>query len=106
LQQILMNLIANGVDAMPDGGRITLRIRRAGAQGVIEVSDTGEGIAPDMLDNIMEPFVTTRSDGSGLGLPISRQLAELNKGALTLASELGHGTTVTLTLPRDEGHGA
>jgi two-component system, NtrC family, sensor histidine kinase HydH len=106
LQQILMNLIANAVDAMPDGGRITLRIRRAGAQGVIEVSDTGEGIAPDMLDNIMEPFVTTRSDGSGLGLPISRQLAELNKGTLTLASQPGQGTTVTLTLPRDEGLGA
>jgi two-component system sensor histidine kinase HydH len=103
LQQIFMNLIANAIDAMPDGGRITIRIRRAGTQGIIEVSDTGEGIPPDMRDKIMEPFVTTRSDGSGLGLPISRQLAELNKGVLSLASQPGHGTTVTLTLPRDEG---
>jgi two-component system sensor histidine kinase HydH len=72
-------------------------------QGIIEVSDTGEGIPPDMRDKIMEPFVTTRSDGSGLGLPISRQLAELNKGVLSLASQSGLGTTVTLALPRDEG---
>ena len=106
LQQIFMNLIANAIDAMPDGGRITIRVRRAGVQGIIEVSDTGEGIPPDMRDRIMEPFVTTRSDGSGLGLPISRQLAELNKGTLSLASQPGHGTTVTLTLPRDEGAAA
>ena len=106
LQQIFMNLIANAIDAMPDGGRITIRVRRAGHQGIIEVSDTGEGIPPDMRDKIMEPFVTTRSEGSGLGLPISRQLAELNKGALSLASQPGHGTTVTLTLPRDEGAAA
>lgn len=106
LQQIFMNLIANAIDAMPDGGRITIRVRRAGMQGIIEVSDTGEGIPPDMRDKIMEPFVTTRSDGSGLGLPISRQLAELNKGVLSLASQPGLGTTVTLALPRDEGTAA
>jgi two-component system sensor histidine kinase AtoS len=106
LQQILMNLIVNAVDAMPAGGRITLRVRRAGMQGVIEVSDTGEGIAADMLDSIMEPFVTSKSDGSGLGLPISRQHAELNKGSLSLASQRGHGTTATLTLPRNEGTAA
>ncbi len=106
LQQIFMNLIANAIDAMPEGGRITIRIRRAGTQGIIEVSDTGEGIPPEMRDKIMEPFVTTRSDGSGLGLPISRQLAELNKGVLSLASQQGHGTTVTLILPRDDGAAA
>lgn len=102
LQQILMNLIANAIDGMPAGGRITVRIHRVGANGVIEISDTGEGIASDMLDKVIEPFVTTRPDGSGLGLPISRQLAEINGGTLTLASTPGHGVTVTLVLPRDE----
>ncbi|WP_088346802.1 MULTISPECIES: HAMP domain-containing sensor histidine kinase [Rhodomicrobium] len=106
LQQILMNLVANAIDAMPEGGRITLRVRRAGGQGIIEVSDTGEGIAPEMLDRIMEPFVTTRQEGSGLGLPISRQLAELNKGGFALASQPGHGTTATVTLPREDGASA
>jgi two-component system sensor histidine kinase AtoS len=103
LQQILMNLIANAVDAMPNGGRLTMRVRREGGYGIIEVSDTGHGIGADMLDQVMEPFVTTRPGGSGLGLPISRQLAELNKGSLVLTSEPGQGTTATLLLPRDEG---
>jgi two-component system sensor histidine kinase AtoS len=102
LQQILMNLVANSIDAMPKGGRITIRIRRSGAQGIVEVSDTGDGIAPEMLGSIMEPFVTARPDGVGLGLPISRQLAELNHGTLVLSSEKDQGTTATLTLPREE----
>jgi two-component system, NtrC family, sensor histidine kinase HydH len=106
VQQILMNLIANAIDAMPEGGHLTLRVRRAGAHGIIEVSDTGHGIPADQLDRIMEPFVTTRADGSGLGLPISRQLAELNKGTLTMTSDPGKGATATLALPRDEGDGA
>ena len=82
LQQILMNLIANAIDAMPQGGRITLRVRRAGAQGIIEVSDTGEGIPPEMLDRIMEPFVTTRQEGSGLGLPICAPARRAQQGLL------------------------
>ncbi len=106
LQQILMNLIANAIDAMPDGGHLTLRVRRDGLCGIVEVSDTGHGIPADVLDRMMEPFVTTREDGSGLGLPISRQLAELNKGSLSLTSEAGCGATATLALPRDDGEGA
>lgn len=102
LQQILMNLITNAIDAMPEGGHLTLRVRRAGTRGIIEVSDTGHGISAEILDRIMEPFVTTRADGSGLGLPISRQLAELNNGLLRLTNETGRGVTATLELPRDD----
>ena len=102
LQQILMNLIANAIDAMPAGGRITLRARRSSGSGIIELSDTGHGIPEAMIYHVMEPFVSTRGDGAGLGLAISRQLAEINGGKLTIASEAGHGTTVTLALPRDE----
>lgn len=100
LQQILMNLIANAVDAMPRGGRLTVRVRRADDRAIMEISDTGEGIAAGRIDQMLEPFVTTRAGGSGLGLPISRQLAEINGGSLSLASAPGEGATATLVLPR------
>jgi len=102
LQQILMNLIANAIDGMPKGGLITVRVRRSNLDCVIEVSDTGEGIAAEMLDKVMEPFVTTRADGTGLGLPISHQLANMNGGTLALTGAPGQGATATLVLPRDE----
>jgi len=99
-QQILINLVANAIDAMPDGGRLTIRVRRAGEKAVIEVSDTGVGIDPALIPRMMEPFVTTRPGGSGLGLSISRQLAEINDGTLDLSSLPGAGATATLALPR------
>jgi len=100
LQQILMNLIVNAVDSMPSGGRLTVRVRRSDEKAIVEISDTGGGIAPERIDQMMEPFVTTRSGGSGLGLPISRQLAEMNGGSLSLSSAAGEGTTAILVLPR------
>jgi two-component system sensor histidine kinase AtoS len=100
LQQILMNLIANAIDAMPRGGRLTVRVRRSDEKAIVEISDTGNGIAPDRIDQMMEPFVTTRAGGSGLGLPISRQLAEMNGGSLYLAGAPGEGATAILVLPR------
>jgi two-component system sensor histidine kinase AtoS len=103
LKQILMNLILNASQAMPEGGVLTMRARRDGSSGLIEVSDTGTGIASDVLAHITEPFFTTRREGTGLGLSISRQLAELNGGSLEFVSEPGQGTTVTLRLPMAEG---
>jgi two-component system sensor histidine kinase AtoS len=104
LQQILINLVANAIDAMPNGGRLTIRVRRAGERAVLEVSDTGVGIDPALIARMMEPFVTTRPGGSGLGLSISRQLAEINDGTLDLSSLPGVGTTATLVLPRVAAH--
>lgn len=102
LQQILMNLVANAIDAMPHGGHLTIRVRRTGGNAVIEVSDTGKGIASELIPQMMEPFVTTRTGGTGLGLPISRQLAEINNGSLTIESAAGEGATAILILPRAE----
>ncbi len=100
-QQILINLVANAIDAMPEGGRLTIRVRRRNHDhAIVEVSDTGTGIAPELIARMMEPFVTTRPGGSGLGLSISRQLAEINDGRLDLSSTPGTGTTATLVLPR------
>ncbi|MGQ0545145.1 MAG: ATP-binding protein [Betaproteobacteria bacterium] len=98
-QQILMNLVLNALQAMPEGGLLTLRAHRENGFGCISVSDTGHGMAKEVAAKVMEPFFTTKPAGTGLGLPVSRQLAEMNGGALELASVPGSGTTATLRLP-------
>jgi len=99
LQQILMNLLLNGVQAMPDGGTLVMRARYEGGRTVMEVCDTGVGINPEIISNITDPFFTTRPDGTGLGLAITRQLVELNHGELGFKSRLGSGTRVLVRLP-------
>jgi two-component system sensor histidine kinase AtoS len=106
LRQILMNLVANALQATPAGGRVTVQGRARADVLEIEVEDTGEGIAPDKLAQVFEPFYTTKPGGTGLGLAISRQLAEMNDGELSLRSTVGGGTTATLTLPRGPAHHA
>jgi PAS domain S-box-containing protein len=108
LKQVLMNLLANAVKFTPSGGQIVVRASIAGAQGlIIEVSDTGIGIAPEDVDRALSPFgqvdsrLSRRYEGTGLGLPLARALAELHGGTLTLDSLPGHGTTVRITLPAD-----
>jgi signal transduction histidine kinase len=88
------------------GGRVTLRCEAKKETVDVHVSDTGIGIPADRLQAIFDPFVqvesglTRSSDGTGLGLAISRDLARGMRGELRVASELGHGSTFTLTLPR------
>jgi two-component system sensor histidine kinase AtoS len=98
LRQILLNLIQNALQACAEGGRVEVRARAEEAQAVLEVSDTGPGIAPEKLAQVFEPFFTTKPGGTGLGLSISRQLAELNGGSLALESAVGRGTTARVTL--------
>ena len=106
-QQILINLLTNAVKFTPRGGQVAVRTRRDDATRrlLVEVSDTGIGIAPDQLASVFEPFVqvksaeTRRSEGTGLGLAISRDLARGMGGDLTASSERGIGSTFTLHLP-------
>jgi two-component system sensor histidine kinase HydH len=98
LSQILLNLIQNALHASQAGGRIVVRVAADEAQVTIEVGDSGSGIAPEKLAHVFEPFFTTKPGGTGLGLPISRQLAELNGGGLVLESAAGKGTTARVTL--------
>jgi len=97
LKQVLLNLCKNAVEAMPDGGTLAVRLRNAGERITLEVADTGRGI-PAGVD-IFEPFVTTKSEGTGLGLPIVRQIMAAHDGILTYTSEAEKGTTFTITLP-------
>lgn len=98
--QVCMNLVLNAIQATPAGGVVTLRSAPADAgEGLLEVRDTGSGIAADILARITDPFFTTKPKGTGLGLSIARQLAELQGGRLSIASVAGQGTTVQVVIP-------
>lgn len=104
LQQVLLNLIVNAMQAMPDGGRLGIRTRRLrdrelGDCVCISVQDTGPGIAAESVDQLFEPFFTTREKGTGLGLFISRRLARANRGDIRVRSRDGGGTSFDVLLP-------
>ena len=93
----------NALDAMPHGGTLSVRtdLLEDLQQVEIQVLDDGAGIPPEILPTIFEPFVTTkdRSHGTGLGLAVSRSIVERHSGKITVRSEVGKGTAVTITLP-------
>lgn len=95
-RQILLNLVLNALDAMPEGGHLTLRAYRDEGLAILVVSDDGVGMDADLQSKIMRPFFTTRADGNGLGLSVTLQLVEANAGTLQIESDVGVGTTVTL----------
>ncbi|MGH7338252.1 MAG: sensor histidine kinase, partial [Myxococcota bacterium] len=96
LNRVYRNLLTNAFQATPPGGRVLVRTLRQNDRAVIEIADTGCGIAPDRLENIFEDFVTTKRRGLGLGLAISKKVVEQLEGTITLTSEVGRGTTFTL----------
>jgi two-component system sensor histidine kinase/response regulator len=106
LRQVFLNLFINASDAMPSGGILTLRAR-GGKNLLIEVVDTGTGIAAADLPRVMETFFTTKppGKGTGLGLPICRRIVEAHGGTISIESEAGRGTTVRIVLPVDREEG-
>ncbi|WP_342359524.1 sensor histidine kinase [Terrarubrum flagellatum] len=99
LHQVLLNLILNALDAMPEKGRLTIRAERAGDVINLIVSDTGAGIEPQVLDRIFDPFFSTKAKGAGLGLARSRGIIEEHGGTISCRSEPGHGAEFTIRLP-------
>src|SRR5882757_5943990 len=102
LQQVLMNLMLNGIDAMKEtsGGReLTIKSEAERGQLLISVSDTGVGLPPEEADQIFRAFFTTKDNGIGMGLPISRSIIESHGGRLWAASASGQGATFQFTLP-------
>ncbi|HET7342372.1 MAG TPA: ATP-binding protein, partial [Methylomirabilota bacterium] len=99
LQQVLLNLALNGVQAMPGGGLLTLGAERARDRVVLAVTDTGPGIAPDVLPRIFDPYFTTKPGGLGLGLAIARRIVEAHGGALDAAPAPGGGARFRVVLP-------
>jgi len=96
---VFHNLIGNAVDAMPEGGTLTVKTWSSNTSLFIQVSDTGVGIAEEQLARVQEPFYTSKRHGTGLGLSVVRSIVWEHNGKLTLQSQLGHGTTVTIELP-------
>ncbi len=103
IEQVLLALIMNAIDAMPRGGTLWVETRLSPDETEVEmrVRDDGAGIAPDVLSRIFEPFVTTKENGHGvgLGLAISRGIVERHHGSIEVESVLGRGTSFTVTLP-------
>jgi PAS domain S-box-containing protein len=104
IEQILVNLVTNAVDAIGMDGTVTVAVRPTdeGNRVVVEVRDTGTGIPPEDLEKIFEPFYTTKGAerGTGLGLPVVREIVTSYGGDLTVESKLGFGTTFRFDLPR------
>ncbi len=101
LQQVYLNLLMNAIDAMPDGGALTVRAYRTLGWVMVEIEDTGVGLTPDELSASFDYFHTTKpvGKGTGLGLSIAYHIAAGYRGALTLTSEKGVGTKATVELP-------
>jgi signal transduction histidine kinase len=103
MQQVLWNLLRNAVDAMPEGGAIDITVGMSNGrpdQAVLQVRDTGIGIADADLDRIFEPFFSLKPGGTGLGLATTARIVEAHRGTIAIASRPGQGTTFTVTLPR------
>ncbi len=98
-REVLVNLILNAIGAMPGGGVLILRSFSDDTYGYLEVIDTGQGIAPEQQSRIFQTLASSREEGHGLGLSISRALAESHGGMLTVRSAPGEGATFTLALP-------
>jgi signal transduction histidine kinase len=109
LKQVLINLVRNGAEAIDGDGTVTLRARaeRVPLDGretdavILEVSDTGKGIPPEVEKRLFDPFFSTKETGTGLGLPISARLIQNQGGILQYQTRLGHGTTFGVVLPRE-----
>lgn len=99
LEQLFLNLLTNAIDSMPAGGRLKVVARAAGDRLEARIADTGPGIPADQLKRIHEPFYTTKTEGFGLGLAICRSILWEIGGEMSIDSQLGRGTTVTVLLP-------
>jgi signal transduction histidine kinase len=96
---MLLNLMKNAIQAMPDGGILKIALQQKSGTAYMSVSDTGLGISPEHLPHIFEPFWTSKTTGTGLGLALCRKVAEEHGGSLTVESAAGRGTEFVVSIP-------
>jgi signal transduction histidine kinase len=99
MKQVFINLLMNGMQAMPDGGELMVYAYSDEGSVVIEVTDTGEGIPEELIEKIWQIYYSRRRTGTGLGLPTARRIVEELDGTITVLSEPGKGTRFTIRLP-------
>jgi signal transduction histidine kinase len=98
-KQALLNLMLNAVQAMLQGGELTIQAMSQEDSVILSLIDTGEGMRPEVLNRIFKPFFSTKKNGSGLGLATTRKIVIAHHGTIDVQSELGHGTKFTIRLP-------
>jgi signal transduction histidine kinase len=99
LQQAVLNLVLNAIQAMPQGGKVELQTSEAAGLVRVSVTDTGPGLPQALAEQLFDTRVTTKPGGSGLGLPLVRMIAEAHGGSVWYRSDPGKGATFTLVLP-------
>src|SRR5215216_990321 len=97
----LMNLILNSIEAMPNGGRLSITSELTDDKLRLEIVDTGRGVSEEEVKKIFEPFYTTKEQGLGLGMPYAKKIIEQHGGTITFDSRLNEGTTISVTLPAE-----
>jgi two-component system, NtrC family, sensor histidine kinase HydH len=102
LRQAFLNLALNALQAMPRGGELRVSTGQVGAEAQVRFADSGQGIPPENLQRIFNPFFTTRHEGTGLGLAITHRIVQGHGGRIHVESRLGEGTTFTIALPMEE----
>lgn len=98
-EKVLLNLMLNAEDAMPNGGTLTLQSRAAGGFVELDVIDTGIGMSAEVQAKLFKPFQTTKANGNGLGLATARKIVAAHGGTMTVQSEVGRGTKFTIRMP-------
>ena len=98
-RQAILNLLLNAEQAMPEGGQITVQASAENGAICLSIIDTGKGIPPETVAKIFEPFFSTKSTGSGLGLPTTKRIIDAHGGTITVESEIGKGTKFAIRLP-------
>jgi PAS domain S-box-containing protein len=99
MKRVFSNLITNALQAMPDGGRLTIGLSKQEKRGLVSIQDTGLGIAPKNRNKIFQPLFTTKARGQGFGLPVCKKLVEAHDGSIHVRSGVGQGSTFTVEIP-------
>ena len=99
IKQVILNLFINATQAMNEGGELIIRTNMNDKNANIEISDTGIGIPPEEIDKIFQAYYTSRSAGTGLGLPIAKKIINAHNGNIAVNSQPGKGTSFTITIP-------
>ena len=98
MKRAFVNLIENAVDAMPDGGTVTISTKESNGFLEIAFADTGPGLPKEIMENLWKPLQTTKAKGMGLGLPIVKRIVDAHGGDVSVNSRTGEGTTFTIRL--------